>query len=138
MAPKQKKQRLSLFPTLSHLTSVSQVSKEILDALLLDADRMKALVSSKGGDDRLKNKVLATMFYEPSTRTSCSFTAAMLRLGGSVLAVNEQSSSVKKGESLEDTIRTLASFCDAVVLRHPDKGSSDVAASVSSKPIINA
>jgi len=99
---------------------------------------MKALVTTQGGDDRLKHRVLACLFYEPSTRTNCSFQAAMLRLGGSVLAVNEQHSSVKKGESLEDTIRTLASYCDGVVIRHPMKGSADAAAAVSSKPIINA
>jgi aspartate carbamoyltransferase catalytic subunit len=62
----------------------------------------------------------------------------MLRLGGGVLAVNEQQSSVKKGESLEDTIRTLASYCDAVVIRHPMKGSADIATEASTKPIINA
>ena len=82
--------------------------------------------------------MLAAIFYEPSTRTSCSFQAAMLRLGGSVLPVNETHSSVKKGESLEDTIRTLASYCDAIVLRHPLKGSAEAAAAVSTKAIINA
>lgn len=61
---------------------------------------MKSLVLSQGGDERLKHKVLAALFYEPSTRTNCSFQAAMLRLGGAVLSVNEQHSSVKKGESL--------------------------------------
>eukprot|EP00607_Mallomonas_marina_P009697 CAMPEP_0182419656 /NCGR_PEP_ID=MMETSP1167-20130531/4061_1 /TAXON_ID=2988 /ORGANISM="Mallomonas Sp, Strain CCMP3275" /LENGTH=290 /DNA_ID=CAMNT_0024594689 /DNA_START=117 /DNA_END=989 /DNA_ORIENTATION=- len=99
---------------------------------------MKQLVSSSGGDDRLKGKVLATIFYEPSTRTACSFIAAMQRLGGSVIPIYEQTSSVKKGESFEDTIRTLASFADAIVLRHPMKGSAVTASSVSSKPVINA
>jgi len=62
---------------------------------------MKRLVSIHGGDDRLKHKVLASVFYEPSTRTSCSFQVAMLRLGGSVVSINESQSSIKKGESLE-------------------------------------
>ena len=66
------------------------------------ANKMKVLVETKGGDERLKHYVLAALFYEPSTRTNCSFQAAMLRLGGSVLPVNEQHSSVKKGESLGD------------------------------------
>jgi aspartate carbamoyltransferase catalytic subunit len=99
---------------------------------------MKNLVITKGGDERLRHRVLSTMFYEPSTRTSCSFQAAMLRLGGTVLPVHEQSSSTKKGETLEDTIRTLASYSDAIVLRHPMVGSAKCAANVSKKPIINA
>lgn len=124
--------------SVTHITSVSKISRELLETLLDGAEKMKALVATKGGDDRLKHRVLATIFYEPSTRTNCSFQAAMMRLGGSVIAVNEQHSSVKKGESLEDTIRTLASYCDGVVIRHPMKGSADAAAAVSSKPIINA
>ena len=84
-------------------------------------------------------KVLASVFYEPSTRTSCSFQAAMLRLGGSVICINENHSSVKKGESLEDTIRTMACYCDVIVLRHPVKGSALVASNNSlNKPVINA
>lgn len=65
------------------------------------AEQMKVLVSVHGGDDRLKHRVLATVFYEPSTRTCCSFQTAMLRLGGSVVSVNESHSSIKKGETLE-------------------------------------
>lgn len=84
-------------------------------------------------------QVLASVFYEPSTRTSCSFQAAMLRLGGSIICINENHSSVKKGESLEDTIRTVASYCDVIVLRHPVKGSALVASNNSlNKPVINA
>jgi aspartate carbamoyltransferase catalytic subunit len=99
---------------------------------------MKSLVISQGGDDRLHHKVLATIFYEPSTRTQCSFQAAMLRLGGNVITVNETHSSIRKGESLTDTIQTLASYCDCIVLRHPEKGSASIAAESSSKPVINA
>ena len=69
---------------------------------------MQVLVKKYGGDDRLKHRVLASVFYEPSTRTSCSFQAAMLRLGGSVISINESHSSIKKGESLDDTIQTVA------------------------------
>lgn len=87
---------------------------------------------------RLKHRCLAMIFYEPSTRTSCSFQVAMQRLGGTVVTVNDQQSSVKKGESIEDTIQTLSCYCDAIVIRHPMKGSSDIARRVSCKPIINA
>jgi carbamoyl-phosphate synthase/aspartate carbamoyltransferase len=78
------------------------------------------------------------MFYEPSTRTSCSFQAAAFKLGCNVINLTEKMSSVEKGESLEDTIRTLGFYGDAIVLRHPAKGSAYQAAAVSSVPIINA
>jgi len=90
-------------------------------------------------NDLLKGKVLATIFYEPSTRTHCSFQAAMQRLGGSVISLDQiQNTSVKKGESFSDFIRTMNSYVDAIVLRHPEKGSVATAAEVSSKPVINA
>ena len=111
--------------------------KFVLD-ILSAAEDMKNLVESRGGDDRLRHRVLASLFYEPSTRTSCSFQAAMLRLGGSVITINDEQSSVKKGESLEDTIQTLSCYCDVIVMRHPVKGSALTAANVSKKPVINA
>jgi len=87
----------------------------------------------------LKGKILANLFYEPSTRTSSSFTAAMERLGGSVIPINEvKYSSVSKGESLPDTIRTLECYADVIVLRHPETGSAAIAAKAARKPIINA
>jgi len=89
-------------------------------------------------ENRLKNKVLVTMFYEPSTRTSASFQCAMLRLGGAVIPIVERGSSAEKGESLEDTIKTLENYGDAIVLRHPAKGAALKAAEVSNRiPIIN-
>lgn len=78
------------------------------------------------------------MFYEPSTRTSSSFDAAMKRCGGQVVQVAADNSSVLKGESLPDTIRTLACYGDAIVNRHPDVGSAQLAAKYFSVPIINA
>ena len=78
------------------------------------------------------------MFYEPSTRTSCSFQAAAFKLGCNVINLTEKMSSVEKGESLEDTIQTLGFYGDAIVLRHPSKGSAERAAAVSRVPIINA
>ncbi len=88
----------------------------------------------------LSGRVLACLFYEPSTRTSSSFIAAMARAGGSVIPITQgvQFSSVSKGESLEDTIVTLGQYADAIVLRHPDVGSAARAAAVSPVPIINA
>lgn len=124
--------------TVQHILSVRSVSREFMEALLAMADEMKQLVLNKGGDDRLKHKVLTTAFYEPSTRTCCSFQAAMLRLGGTVMSVNSEHSSVKKGESLEDTIRCLCSYSDVIAIRHPEKGSACIAAGAAIKPIINA
>ncbi|KIJ98878.1 hypothetical protein K443DRAFT_193040 [Laccaria amethystina LaAM-08-1] len=82
--------------------------------------------------------ILKTIFYEPSTRTSSSFDAAMKRCGGQVVHVAADTSSVLKGESLPDTIRTLTRYGDAIVIRHPDVGSAQLAAKYSPVPIINA
>ena len=107
--------------------------------LLLDlASEMKSIVRTNGGDDRLKHKVLSNVFYEASTRTSCSFQTAMLRLGGTVVCVNESSSSVKKGETLQDTIKCLECYSDLIVLRHPVVGSAQIAATASTKPVLSA
>jgi aspartate carbamoyltransferase catalytic subunit len=84
-------------------------------------------------------KILATLFYEPSTRTRFSFEAAMLRLGGSIIGFSEpSSSSVSKGESIADTIRTVACYADAAVMRHPKEGAPKVASMYSEIPVINA
>lgn len=101
---------------------------------------MKEVVLNEGGDDRLKHKLLATVFYEASTRTSCSFQAAMMRLGGKFLHVDGQgnSSAGQKKESLEDTIRCLECYVDVVVLRHPVTGSVPLAAQTATKPLLNA
>jgi len=97
------------------------------------------MVERVGTFDLLKGKILASLFYEPSTRTSSSFTSAMERLGGSVIPINEvRYSSVSKGESLPDTVRTLECYADVIVLRHPELGASALAAQYARKPIINA
>ena len=97
------------------------------------------MVERVGTFDLLKGKILANLFYEPSTRTSSSFTAAMERLGGSVIPINEvKYSSVTKGESLPDTVRTLECYADVIVLRHPETGSAAIAAKAARKPVINA
>ncbi|CAF5084005.1 unnamed protein product, partial [Rotaria magnacalcarata] len=86
----------------------------------------------------LAGKILSHMFFEPSTRTQCSFTAAMLRLGGSVIPFDSQLSSIKKGESLEDSVRMLMSYSDAIVIRHPEVGVVQRVADISRVPVINA
>ena len=85
----------------------------------------------------LKNKILTNLFYEPSTRTSSSFHAAMLKLGGRVISINEITySSVSKGENLQDTIRTMGCYSDIIVLRSQNSGDAKLAAEVSEVPII--
>ncbi|GAM90204.1 hypothetical protein ANO11243_082450 [Dothideomycetidae sp. 11243] len=118
--------------------SVSQISKSELHLLMTITSEMALGVERDGVLDILRNKVLCLMFYEPSTRTSSSFDAAMKRLGGQVVTINESHSSTKKGESLEDTVRTLDQYGDAIVLRHPDDDSMEIAARAADSPIINA
>lgn len=137
--------RVGLAPNLASgfygqdVISVRQFTRDNLAYIFGVADEMKAVVKRVGSTDLLKGHVLAVVFYEPSTRTSSSFIAAMSRLGGSVIPINEvRYSSVTKGESLPDTIRTLESYADVLVLRHPDVGASEVAAKYARKPIINA
>ena len=120
------------------ILSVKQISKEELHLLFTVAAEMRLGVERGGALDTLQGKVLCLLFYEPSTRTSCSFNAAMKRLGGSTVVTNESFSSTKKGESLEDTIRTLDQYGDAIVLRHPEPDSVDNAARAAGGPVINA
>jgi len=121
------------------ILSVKQFSRDDLEYIFGVAHEMEEMVRRVGSFDLLKGKILANLFYEPSTRTSSSFTAAMERLGGSVIPINEvRYSSVSKGESLPDTVRTLESYADVVVLRHPETGAAALAAKYARKPVINA
>jgi len=121
------------------IISVKQFSREDLEYIFAVAHEMHDMVDHVGTFDLLKGKILANLFYEPSTRTSSSFTAAMERLGGSVIPINEvKYSSVSKGESLPDTVRTLECYADVIVLRHPEVGSAAIAARAARKPVINA
>lgn len=121
------------------IISVKQFKREDLEYIFGVAHEMRGMVERIGTFDLLKGKILANLFYEPSTRTSSSFTAAMERLGGSVIPINEvKYSSVTKGESLSDTIRTLECYADVIVLRHPETGSAAIAAQAARKPVINA
>ena len=121
------------------IISVSQFTRENLDYIFAVAEEMRSVVQGQGSTDLLKGTVLACLFYEPSTRTSASFIAAMSRLGGTVIPITQgvQFSSVSKGESLRDTIRTLESYADVIVLRHPEIGSAQMAADCARKPVIN-
>ncbi|KAG6812083.1 hypothetical protein H0H92_004447 [Tricholoma furcatifolium] len=121
-----------------HILSVKQLTQKDLYDLFSLAHEMRLQVERNGTLDILKGKVLCTLFYEPSTRTSASFDAAMKRCGGTVVQVNADTSSVLKGETIPDTIRTLACYTDAIVMRHPDVGSPQLAAKFSPVPIINA
>jgi len=105
----------------SHVLSVTQYSKADLRLLFHVAQEMRLGVQREGVLDILRGRLLCTLFYEPSTRTSASFDAAMQRLGGRTIAITTSTSSVQKGETLQDTLRTLACYGDAVVLRHPDE-----------------
>ena len=121
------------------ILSVKQFRHRDLDIIFDVARDMREMVDRQGAVDILKGKLLSNLFYEPSTRTSSSFAAATQRLGGNVIQINNDTfSSVSKGEELRDTIRSMGSYSDAIVLRHPDEGSADIAAEVSEKPIINA
>lgn len=120
---------------MQHLIETQQFDRESLK-------RLFELATSFEGkrDESLKGKILATLFYEPSTRTRFSFESAMMRLGGDVLTMESvrDSSSDKKGETLEDAIKVINNYADAIVLRHYETGSAARAAAVSKVPVINA
>ena len=122
------------------ILSVSQFDAEKLEYIFIRAREMREMVKRVGGTDLLKGHVLACIFYEPSTRTSASFIAAMERLGGCVIPITQgvQFSSVSKGETLADTMRVLEQYADVIVLRHPEIGSAQLAADYASVPVINA
>ncbi|KAK3390429.1 hypothetical protein B0H63DRAFT_465596 [Podospora didyma] len=121
----------------THVLSVTQYTRADLHLLFDVAQEMRIGVEREGVLDLLRGRLLCTLFYEPSTRTSASFDAAMQRLGGRTIAIATQHSSVLKGETLQDTLRTLASYGDAIVLRHPEESSVDVARKFSPVPVIN-
>mmetsp|Transcript_41120 Transcript_41120/g.107045 ORF Transcript_41120/g.107045 Transcript_41120/m.107045 type:complete len:364 (+) Transcript_41120:72-1163(+) len=120
------------------LVAIGALSTAQIAEVLKTAARMRELVEKQGGDESLKGRVLASVFYEPSTRTSCSFQAAMLRLGGAVLTVDASGSASAEGEALEDAARSAECSCDALVLLHPRAGAAAVAAAAMNKPLLNA
>lgn len=118
-----------------HVIESQQFDRGLIEKLFVLADE-----SSIKKDLPLRGKLMASLFYEPSTRTRFSFESAMHRLGGAVISTENASeySSAAKGESLEDSIRTVNQSCDVIVLRHPELGASKRAAAVSDVPVINA
>lgn len=125
---------------LNHLTGIKDLSKQEIISILDTATSLEDVCTGKKRSRALENKLMATFFYEPSTRTRFSFEAAMLRLGGSVISMADakSTSSAWKGESLPDTIRTIDNYCDVIVLRHPLAGAADIAAKHSRVPVLNA
>jgi len=120
-----------------HLTSTKQLSRGDIEAVLDRAADIAADPSAFG--DRHEDALLGLLFFEPSTRTKMSFSTAIKRLGGGVVDMGPvDSSSVKKGESLADTVRVVEGYADALVMRHPSKGSAQMAAEFVDVPLINA
>ena len=118
-----------------HILSSQQFSKEFLFDIFKRADELR-----KTPKETLKGKILAILFYEPSTRTRLSFESAMLKLGGNIIGTENarEFSSVSKGESLKDTIRNVANYVDGIVIRHNMEGAASEASEVSRVPVINA
>ena len=132
-----------------HVLSVEQFNREVLEGLFAEAKHMEHLVDRRVALSSLRGLVVASLFYEPSTRTDMSFQAAVQRLGGKTIMTGGgvTFSSVSKGETLADTIKTIASYADAIILRHPVKGAAQSAAAAADQinvqmrrtvPIINA
>ena len=118
------------------IISIEDFSREEITYILNNTKTMEPIATQ--GSDMLKGKILATLFFEPSTRTRLSFEAAMLKLGGSVIGFAEaELASVKKGENLADTVRTVENYADVIALRHPLDGAAKLAAELSKVPIIN-
>ncbi|MGA2240235.1 MAG: aspartate carbamoyltransferase [Thermodesulfobacteriota bacterium] len=117
----------------------NQFSKKDIDAIIKIASNFEKELKKKDFFTLLEGKILATLFYEPSTRTRLSFEAAMQRLGGGVISMGSvESSSVAKGETLTDTVRTVSQYADVIVIRHPRTGSAREAADAVPIPVINA
>ncbi len=119
------------------IASIEDFTRNEIDYILKIGKTMEPL--SKKGSDILRGKILANLFFEPSTRTRLSFEAAMLKLGGSTIGFGDvENSSIKKGENLADTVRTVQNYADVIALRHPLEGAARMAAEFATIPIINA
>lgn len=122
---------------LHDVISIRDFEKQDIERILALAEDMEPL--ARTGSDLAKGKILSSLFFEPSTRTMLSFHAAMERLGGSVIGFSDtDTTSVKKGETLADTVAMMERYSDAIVIRNPLEGSARLAAEVSRVPVINA
>jgi aspartate carbamoyltransferase catalytic subunit len=118
------------------IISIKDFSKEEINHVFKTARTMEPLVAK--GSDMLKGKILATLFFEASTRTRLSFESSMQRLGGSTIGFAEaEIASVRKGENLADTVRTVENYADVIAMRHPLEGAARLAAEFSNVPIVN-
>jgi aspartate carbamoyltransferase catalytic subunit len=118
------------------IISIKDFSREEIDYILKITQAMEPIAQK--GSDMLKGKILATLFFEPSTRTRLSFEAAMHKLGGSTIGFAEaEIASVKKGENLADSVRTVENYADVIAIRHPLEGAARLAAEFAKVPIIN-
>jgi aspartate carbamoyltransferase catalytic subunit len=121
-----------------HIISTKDFSREEIDLILDRAERLEPYARG-GGLDLLRGHVVATLFFEPSTRTRLSFDTAVKRLGGTTIGFDSaESTSTAKGETLFDTIKVIESYADAIVIRHPREGAARMASEISSVPVINA
>lgn len=122
-----------------HIIESQQFNLKFIHDIFTLADALEKKLG-KGQDDSLKGKIMASLFYEPSTRTRFSFESAMLRLGGRVITTENarEFSSAAKGETLEDSIRVINFYSDVIVMRHYEQGAAKRAAKVSDIPVINA
>lgn len=120
---------------MKHIVESRQFDRKLIEKIFKLAD-----LCEKRRDTSMRGHIMASLFYEPSTRTRFSFESAMMRLGGNVITTENarEFSSVAKGETLEDTIRVVNNYADVIVLRHFEKGAAKRAATVSSIPIVNA
>ncbi|XP_027939471.1 aspartate carbamoyltransferase 1, chloroplastic isoform X2 [Vigna unguiculata] len=125
---------------LDDVIEAQQFDRETLSAIFEVARSMESIENNSSGSQMLKGYLMATLFYEPSTRTRLSFESAMKRLGGDVLTTENarEFSSAAKGETLEDTIRTVEGYSDIIVMRHFESGAAKRAAATASIPVINA
>ncbi len=124
---------------MKHLISIDDLSREEIVKILDKAEEFEDVALGLRSCKILEGKILANLFFEPSTRTRISFETAMKRLGGEVVNVSAQeASSMAKGETLADTIRVISNYCDAIVIRHFLEGAARFAAENSSVPVINA
>lgn len=122
-----------------NIVSFEELTKEDVRKIFSEAEDFEPIAKGEEISDLLAGKILGMLFFEPSTRTRLSFKSAIQRLEGSTLGFSRpEVSSVAKGETLADTIRTVENYCDAIVLRHPQMGSAKLAAEVAEVPIINA
>ncbi|HIK00356.1 TPA: aspartate carbamoyltransferase [archaeon] len=120
------------------IISLRELKKDEIEYLLSRAADFEKILQKEGYTNILEGKILATLFYEPSTRTRLSFVTAMHRLGGNVIGFSgPEGTSAVKGENLSDTIRTIDNYADVIAIRHPEEGSAKLAAQLSTRPIIN-